>query len=428
MDGVRHVAPSGARRDFSSSNRRLRFDRESTARLLVSASFHNHIRTVKFLLDRGVGINRRYRMLSGLSFTPIAAAAHNGHVDLVRWLVSQGADLHAQSSMPFAVACRNGHLGVVQLILSHHNLYNPLELGRGLVNAARHGQVEILEVLASQDPAVLQSGIDAEDVEDALPKAFLCSRIPSVIGPLLRIAHVFPSYQQLLDSCMGAAAQTGNVWLVESLLQYGARPSAPPSFDRGALCIAVKHGHVLVVRLLLAQGRVSDEELGRALLNALTPDKIDRVDIAQALLSAGANEVLLRNPMDFLFVAIAQSEAPMVACLWQAGARWVYARADDEGPVATAARFGRVATLDTLRTLGCDLRAHDEQALRSAVQAGRCDSVQYLLEHGADLRARDSEAVRQAVLQADPPMLELLLRFGADPGMIAPALAQSRPR
>jgi len=74
------------------------------------------LRTIAFLVEEcGANVNRRHEE----GFTPLAAAAKAGHVDIVKYLMAKGAETDPdipEWAKPLALASRRGHAEVVALL------------------------------------------------------------------------------------------------------------------------------------------------------------------------------------------------------------------------------------------------------------------------------------------------------------------------
>ena len=86
-------------------------------------------------------------------YTPLMAAARSGHVRVVEFLVSRGADVGLQGQdgqTPLILAARNNHLQVVQLLIAHSADVNAGDMYAytALMRAAREGHLNIVKCLA----------------------------------------------------------------------------------------------------------------------------------------------------------------------------------------------------------------------------------------------------------------------------------------
>jgi 3-polyprenyl-4-hydroxybenzoate decarboxylase len=72
---------------------------------------HGHLNIVKYLVSQGADISARDN-------TPVIWASSNGHLEVVKYLVSQGADIAANDNYAIRWASNYGHLDVVKYLVS----------------------------------------------------------------------------------------------------------------------------------------------------------------------------------------------------------------------------------------------------------------------------------------------------------------------
>ena len=77
---------------------------------LREAIKHNQMETVKYLISRGVDPRR-------IHFMNIAGS--HGHLEILKYLQSLGADIHSNNDYPFRYAAKNGHINVVKYLLKN---------------------------------------------------------------------------------------------------------------------------------------------------------------------------------------------------------------------------------------------------------------------------------------------------------------------
>lgn len=70
-----------------------------------------HLDVVQFLVEQGADVNANHE--------PLYWAAENGHLDVVQYLIEKGADVHAKDDMALRYAADRGHLGVVKYLVEH---------------------------------------------------------------------------------------------------------------------------------------------------------------------------------------------------------------------------------------------------------------------------------------------------------------------
>jgi hypothetical protein len=85
------------------------------------AAYNGHIEISRLLLQNGAEVNAR----SSNGYTPLHWAASNGHVDILHLLVENGANLEAQSNYgerALHLAARYGHLPFIQELISRYHV------------------------------------------------------------------------------------------------------------------------------------------------------------------------------------------------------------------------------------------------------------------------------------------------------------------
>jgi len=86
--------------------------------LLMLASYHGHLETVRLLLDREAEVDRR----NDRGQTPLGGVAFKGYEDVADLLVAAGADVDADQGggmTPILFAALFGRFGMVERLRSH---------------------------------------------------------------------------------------------------------------------------------------------------------------------------------------------------------------------------------------------------------------------------------------------------------------------
>jgi len=79
---------------------------------LCWASQNGHLEVVKFLVSKGANIH-------AVDDRALQLASQYGHLAVVKFLVSKGANIHSDDDFALQVACENGHLAVVKALEAH---------------------------------------------------------------------------------------------------------------------------------------------------------------------------------------------------------------------------------------------------------------------------------------------------------------------
>jgi ankyrin repeat protein len=78
---------------------------------LIVASKYGHLEVVKFLVEKGANIHADNNLA-------LRCASKYGHLEIVKFLVKNGADIHADNDRVLKLASLNGHFEVVEYLKS----------------------------------------------------------------------------------------------------------------------------------------------------------------------------------------------------------------------------------------------------------------------------------------------------------------------
>jgi ankyrin repeat protein len=106
---------------------------------LIRASKKGHLEVVKYLLANGANVNAN-------SDDALRSASNRGHLEVVRYLVEHGANVNALDDDPLAEASDNGHLEVVKYLVENGANVNALN-DMALFFASEEGHLEVVKYL-----------------------------------------------------------------------------------------------------------------------------------------------------------------------------------------------------------------------------------------------------------------------------------------
>ena len=192
--------------------------------------------------------------------------------------------------------------------------------------------------------------------------------------------------------------------------------------DPASLLEAARDGNLSAVQAALQQRKdpnVTEPDGTTALHWAVEQD---RLDIAKALISAGANvNAENRYGVTPLVLAVTTGDASVVGALLKAGADYRVKVAETGSVLITAARTGNPEVIKLLLAAGADVNFADsysgQTALMWAAAQGHSDAVKALLAGGAkvDAQAHDKKtALFFAVRRGDIDSVKALIAAGAD--------------
>jgi len=75
-------------------------------------AYNGHLEIVKFLVENGANIH-------AVDDCALRWAAESGHLEVVKYLVENGANIHAKDNWALCWAARNGHLKIVKYLVEN---------------------------------------------------------------------------------------------------------------------------------------------------------------------------------------------------------------------------------------------------------------------------------------------------------------------
>ncbi|KAJ7291204.1 ankyrin repeat-containing domain protein [Mycena rebaudengoi] len=307
----------------------------------------------------------------------------------VRFLLNNGADVHARNNGALREAAKAGNTEVIQLLLEHGANVNP----------ADEYASSALEAAASWDGNPFINSRDSEDKQ----------RMKMAEAATCRLTHV----RFLLDNgadvhagnngALRAAAKAGNTEVIQLLLENGANINTAGEDTASALEAAASwDGNPFIdsgdswdekiskmaeaatrrlthVRFLLDNGADVHARNNGALRAA---SKRGYTEVMQLLLKNGAKiNAVNEHTGSALEAAASWDGNPDQADFWDSE--------DKKRKKKAEAAMRRLTHVRLLLDKGADIHAGNNGALREAAKAGHTEVVQLLLENGANINAAD---------------------------------------
>ncbi len=215
--GARTVLAESLRQGYTEvASMLIRFGADVSDMTVVDWAALGNTDKVKGFIEGGVDVNSPDA--SGY-FTPLMRATENGHLDVVKLLVENGADLSLGS--PLVRACSNGNLAVIQYLVENGADVNDVDAMGGampLWSPVRNGRLDIVTFLV-ENGANVDSGR-------------------------------YDGFTVLMWAC-----EEGHSDVAEYLVSNGANVNAKEfSTDMTPLKYATQSGHTDIIQLLQSAG------------------------------------------------------------------------------------------------------------------------------------------------------------------------------
>ncbi|XP_067669201.1 uncharacterized protein [Haliotis asinina] len=410
---------------------RISLERESNGGVtpLFAAAENGHLDVFKLLLQKGAAINKQIKSrivsltnprnegralvkqlnVSDEGFTPLHVASYEGHLDIVKLLMTKGADanLKAELGPPVAFAAKANEMCIFRLLLSDDRVSFS-----DVVSAAyEYGRTEMLK------EAVLHKRSQANDIM----KATLRGQLETVKELLEESEKGLTSHVEgytLLH--LAAALNHGDI--VDELLQR--RTEVDKSSEDGftALHGASITGSTSVVESLIRRGADVDR-----LVNGFGPlhfaSMYGHTNVARILIEHQA-DIHLKGYHQWspLHVASIHNQPDLVQLLLENNADVQALSTDLSPPLVFASYLNNMDIADILLRHGADLnpRGMSYHPLLGTALLGHPEAVNSLLQRGAKVNhvsAVGVSALHGAAYMGAMDMLECLLENEANPNL-----------
>ncbi|XP_067618406.1 uncharacterized protein [Eurosta solidaginis] len=339
-----------------------------------------HKEIVEILVANGANVNVKSNNL-----TPLFAAIKCNHKEIIEVLIANGASVNVEGGQPLFLAVLAGYRDIVEILLRNKanvNTKGP-ENTTLLHLAAKRGHKEIVNDLITKG-----ANVDAMSINGATPLYLAAQEGHGEIAETLIANRANVNIVNVEGAPLHIAAGRGHDNVVEVLLSNGAKINVKDNKSRTSLELAVSHGHLHVVKMLLQYKKVD--------MNGK-----------------------YNNDWTILHIASQESNLEMVKFLVDAGSNINAKNASGSKPIHIAAREGYKDTVEFFLSKGLsinELGTANQTLLHYAAIEGRLEVVKYLIAQGADVNAKDTNGLTPIHIAANfgyKDFIEILLKNGA---------------
>ncbi|KAF8129139.1 ankyrin repeat-containing domain protein [Mycena galopus ATCC 62051] len=282
--------------------------------VLAAAAVYGQLDVAKLLLDHGASVN-----IEGCTNPALRNA--EGKLEVVKFVIEQGADLHIDlpyHGTPLCAASERGELEIVKYLIEHGadpNIH--CSQGRALRHASTGGNLEVVKFL-------IEHGADP-NIEEFYYGTPLCAA--SERGELEIVKYLIehgadPNIQNFYDAPLHIASSRGDLEMVKYLIGHGADLNINHRQGTALKC-ASSHGKLEVVKFLIEHGadpNINDFAYGTPLHAA---SQSGELEIVKYLIENGADpKIRMRQGSKGTVVQLAQAAGKfeVVAFLKEQGA------------------------------------------------------------------------------------------------------------
>lgn len=412
---------------------------------LSKAAAGGHWDVVYFLLDHDPDVAKKIEV-----GRPIESAAGKGKLDVVKRMLSLGADVNVDYSSPLKKAVRHGHIDMARLLIKHGadvNAHRASWDATPLAEAVKAGDEVMVRLLLDSGAKIDSGGEECRNLlccalreKNFAVAKLLLARGADIEQKILR-GHVYEAWSNRVSekayTLLQWAVCDGDAEQVRFLLKQGADIEARcDSSGSTPLMLAAEHGQAHLVGLLVRHG---------AQMNALradghtayslsklrcqcegarrrhwdTKDKLVSVgaDLKKACFYIGRSALeVAASRGDLSAVRELLSLSPEVPkpSLWQSRVR-------RDGALHNAAEKGHIPVVrELVNKAGYDVNGKDRWGrlpLHLAIQSRQVELVHFLLAAGANVNGKDDRGRLPLHLAIQSNQLEMtvaLLTAGAD--------------
>lgn len=352
---VFHLGPYSAAKMMVSESRTCQISSSDSSHILAATAFLGKLDVVTSLLHKGVDVNTDSTYFG----FPLRAAAGQGHVEMVRFLLEHGATVsnlggftpychHEDSAL--RAASRRGDDTIVRLL--SEPIYGLQTAGvaydNAILDAVRYGHVTLVNYMLHRCNSTNLKGLQSEMLVVAARFGHL-QLVHTMLDNGIDPNYIGFGYIHVLTK----AAAGGHAPIVSLLLEKGALFDSE-GHSKGAINVAARYGHEDVVRVLLDNGADVNADSGSGFQNPLYEAAMSQhVGMMRFLLDKGADIKAFECGESAFSRAIMKGYEEVIRVLVEAGVDIDSTGYDGEpAPILSAMMYGQDRVVELLLELG----------------------------------------------------------------------------
>jgi len=347
-----------------------------------SAALNGQIEMVKYLIQNGAGIN--IKSLDGQ--TPMCYACKEGHLAIVEYLANQGADLNVKDTIgnrPICIAGKLGYIDIVEFLIQEGaDISDGIEKTSYLHWASKHNYLSLIQTL-------IENGVSINSIDKCGQTPLFVAATNSHIDQILYLIKKGSDVGGLIDgaSYLHWAAKNGHVKIVQALVDKGLDVDIKDVYQNTPLYVAATNNCIEVVAYLIKQGSEIHNPLNETSYLHWAA-KMGFIKIVQALVEKGFDvDTIDTHNQTPLYLASKNSQIEVVLYLIKHGSDFNI-QIDNLSYFHWAIKHGYHSIVELLVERGVNINLKDEYnrtPLYIASNNNFPDIFLYLAKLGCDL-------------------------------------------
>lgn len=328
--------------------------------LIRQDTLSEHIEYANTLIELGA---YRYKFDYSLS-----QMIKNDHLDMVQYLVSKGADIHAHDDFALIVAVNSDNIHIIRYLITVGANVRAQD-DSAISNAAQYSSFDTIKELIN---AGANTHANAEMYGEYVLNNVVRRGMFNAVECILSVDSSYYKFLFRLKDAVQIAAQHGHHKIVIKLVDFANNVY----ITNIAFKYAMKSNRFGMIGELIQKGADVDYSNGYALRHAAKASR----NMVDYLLSAGA-DIDAKHSRAFL-KAVCCGRMEIVSLLVSRGTD---IHVNNDCAIIKAAETGNLNMIKYLSSIGLSIHASDDQALSRAVQKGYMDMVCFLLNEESKL-------------------------------------------